>query len=99
MPGRSFVQLLDQNPGVPPALVVLFTTHRRKIIQGALHKAALQLEISKRLSRERDQFREAHFAGFVFNEAHQLSTDALVSVRRIDIKAGEFALLLPGIDV
>src|SRR5271165_1116208 len=96
---RGNFQLLQENFRVPSAMVIFLAAGGRKVVGGAFDKAALGLEISKRLRREGDQFVQAHFAGFIFDELNQLSADTLVLVRRIDVKTGEFARLLRGINV
>ena len=80
-------------------MLVFFAAGGRQIVGRAFTEAALGLKIRERLRRERDEFAQIHFARLVFHELDQLPPDALIFVRRADVKARQLALLLFGINV
>src|ERR1035437_7416959 len=97
--GSRLGQLLYKHFGISSALVIFLATRGRQIVRRAFGKTAFGLKISERLRREREQFDQAHFARLVFDKLNQLPPDALVFVRRIDVKARQLALFLFGINV
>jgi len=80
-------------------LLVFFAARGRQIVGRALGETTLGLKICERLRREREQFAQARFARLVFDELNQLPPDAPVFVQWIDIKAGQLAFFLFGINV
>src|SRR5205814_6093739 len=76
------------------ALVVFLAASRRQIVRRAFRKAALGLEISEGLRRERNEFVQAGFARFVFDELNEFAANALVLVRRIDVQKSQLPLAM-----
>src|SRR5205823_2685827 len=94
-----FGELFHEHLGVASALVVFLAATGWQVLGRTFAETTLRLKIGKSLRRERDQFAQAEVARFVLHKLDQLSANALVLVRRIDIKAGQLAFIPFAINV
>src|SRR5205814_1408739 len=95
----ALFQAFHQHLGFATALFVFFAAGGGQIVRVSFDKTSFGLEVGEGLGGEREQFGQAHFPRLGFNKLDQLSANPLVFVRRADVEAGQFALVVLRINV